>query len=203
MYRRRGKKIYKRKRTYRRKMTFQKRVRKTVYRMADKKYQDVAISQEVGVSGYYFNLTSAIDSGSGNNQRIGNKINLRYVCLRLNLNSQNEDGIFMRVAVVRQRSAGLNLAALPTGSNADSAFIDIERFEILGDTVYSLGDADANGMNKKFYKRTFRIMKQLIYDDNIGTNQITNQIGLFLWSNDIVTTGLNVVGNVRMYYTDV
>lgn len=205
MFRRR--KFFRKKRTYsNRKRTFRrfvKKVKKATTAIAEKKYRDFTINQAVGVSGLLLNLTNTIPSGVNWNERIGNKIRVRYVTWRLSLFSNNEDLIFIRVALVRGRTAALAIGDLPIGAGSEGTFIDIEKWEVLSDAVFTLGDSDTDGRNKKFYRFTKKIFKDVTFDSNVTGTGISNPLYLYLWTSDVVLTSSNVLGNIRTTFVDI
>lgn len=205
VYRRRFKRSYRRRtRGYRRRSyrRYARRVFKAVNSLAEKKYNDYIVENAVGTSGTLSRILYGIEQGTGQNQRIGNQIMNRYVKMRLQINSQDEDGIYFRVALLRARTSGAQLSTLPSGANAHTAMIDIDVFEILYDRVFSLGDADTNGKNKQFINKTVRIMKRNIWNAPAANTIVTNELLLYTWSNDVITTGFNCQGTVRIYFTD-
>lgn len=122
---------------------------------------------------------------------------------RFDLFSSNEDGIYFRIALLRGRSSGLTITAVPSLAGALTQFIDTERFEIISDVTYSLGDLDTNGMNKRFHRRTHRVMKTVIFDNGNTDQVITNPYFYWIWTNDVISTGENFRGVIRIYYTDI
>lgn len=197
---RRRKTGYNRRRTFKR---FVKKVRKATTAFAEKKYRDFGINAAVSTTGVLLGLTNAIPTGNSNGERIGNKIRSRYCTWRLSLFSTNEDLTFIRVALLRGRTAGLTIGDLPSGTSAESTMIDIEKWEVISDKVFSLGDSDTDGRNKVFYRRTIKMFKDITYDSNVTGTGITNPYFMWIWTSDVLTTSNNVVGTIRNTYVDI
>lgn len=205
MFRRR--KIFKRKGFFRKtRQTFKRfvrRVKKATTAIAEKKYRDFGINATVGINGLLIPITNAIPSGVNVGERIGNKIRVRYFTWRLSLFSNNEDVLYIRIALLRGRTAGLAIGDLPFGSGALTTYIDIEKWEVLNDSVFNLGDSDTDGKNKRFYKGVKKIFKDVTFDNaSTGTGTV-NPYYLYIWTNDVLLTGPNVIGNFRTTYVDI
>lgn len=203
------KRNFKRRVTFRKKSfkRFAKRVNKAVCYKAEKKYVDFGFENAIGNSGILVNLTEIITNGSQIQNRIGNKIKLRYLKIKFSLDSANEDLFFGRFAILRGRTAGLTGADVPTGDGAYIQFFDIEKFEIVWERTFNLGDTDINGRNKTFFNKTLRIFKEIMFNTGVVApavlSPVTNPYFLYYWTNDVVLTTNNVRGVVRMYFNDI
>lgn len=182
---------------------FRKSVRKTVYQMQEKKFMDYPIDSGVSITGFAVDLLQQIAQGPSRQQRIGNRVSIRWILPRLTFFSNGEDLMFARMAIVRARTAGLNATAFPSGANAQNSFMDIERFEVLFDKTWSLGDSDTDGRNKLMCKTPIKIMKSAMFDTGAINSLLTLNLWVWFWTSDIVTTGSNVQGQLRIYFNDV
>lgn len=175
---------------------------RAVNSFAEKKYYDMPLEGSIGTSGFLTSVLVPIVQGTTSSTRIGNKIKVRYIIWSIDLDSENETELYWRIALLRSRTAGLVLADVPSGETGHIQFIDIEKWEIISDKTFSLGSTDGTGENKVLYKRSHRIFRTIVYDQG-SAQPITNNFYIWGWTNDVVTTGTNIRGNARVYYTDV
>lgn len=208
MYRRRNRSYRRKRKTFRRRgyKKWASKVYKAVASKAEKKWADFIITASVSTGGVITEVTQGIINGTGQENRIGHVIHLRYLRNRFILTSNGEDLLFVRIALLRGRAAALGLSDVPTGANAIREQFDIDKWDVLWDHTYNLGDADTDGRNKAMMIKTTKIMRKVVWDRNQTTGTfpaVVNPIYFYSWSSDVVTTGTNVDGVVRMYFTDI
>lgn len=137
---------------------FQRKVMRAVNNGAEKKCFGMGASN-VPTSSSYFSLLSDVAEGTSDEQRVGNKIFIRYFKFRFLFATNGQSRCNFRLMVVRDRGA-------PTGSPAVPAtivdFIDYKRYQIIWDQTWELAklveDASASSRNHVIEK-TLRIMK--------------------------------------------
>jgi len=180
----RRRKIFKRRRVFRRKAfkRFARRVYKAVTYKAEKKILDTtATDVAINTTGYLICLNQVVQQASKIG-RIGNKIKERYLKLKLSI-VQNSAQLFSdryRIAILRGRTAGLALGDCPTSTITQP--FDIDKWHILRDNMYTLGNSSNDGQNIKQHSWTVRLGgKEVIYNDGVSVSPITNPLYLFVW----------------------
>lgn len=166
----------------------------------EKKYTDQPLgSTAITNTGTLYEWTN-IAGGAGYNVRVGNKIRIRYLRLACAINSNGVNGIYMRVSVVRARTKGLVIGDCPTFDQ--NQFWDVDKWHVMYDKVYSLGNSDVDGRDRYNIHRTFKVFKDCQYDSAVSTSVVTNPMYLFFWSNDTIAPSPYITGYIRTTFSD-
>lgn len=185
---------------------FVRRVNSAVRAVAEKKtvliYFVDATAVQAGTDALFPCLNGNIATGTTRETRIGNKIFGRYLKIRLAFSSNAVNNIIVRISLVRGRTAqgSLTVANTPTGSITQ--FWDIEKFHVVLDTFITLNGADDSGNTEFVWNRTFKIMKQMVFDDSTANTLITNPYFLYITSNDSVLPSPIVTARVLFTFND-
>lgn len=210
MFRRRGRRNFKRRRGGRRGgyKRFVRKVRSAMSTAMEKKYFDTELASITVQTGGVLIQTSAIwgipnGHTAGVTQiqcRTGNKVRLRYLKLNLSFFANGINNCKFRMAVIRGRTAGLGLGDCPLSS--ENAFWDIDKWHVYTDRVWELGSSDANGMDQVTIRQTYKIFKEAQYDTAVNTTGTTNPVYVFLWANDAVIPSPIAAGFCRQTFSD-
>lgn len=207
MVRRYAKKSYRRKRTIRRKtkrMSFGSRVKKVVNRIAETKYKDYysgSVSVQYSPDQYRKNLWAEVRSGAGQGQREGVKIQATWLRMRMELNANGQDSIFIRLLYLQWKGMGI-IPQITTLPDNYLSYVDQELWTVIKDQVYNMGNGLADGRNKRFVQWWIKINRTITYDADDSGDYAKPAIFVAM-SNDAVVPSPFLILNARMYFKDI
>lgn len=184
-----------------RSMMFNRRVRRVVRKMSETKYVDFeygVFSVQAPPDPALVDCLANIANGTGRNQKVGLKIFVRYLRFNILLDTNGQPDIYMRMSLVQAKTNGLTASSFLSTANG---FWDLERFNVISDQWFNMGDSAENGMDKRIFTKTFRVMKTFTYD---STTAATPFLPLYLvfYSNDSVVPSPTLVITSRITFND-
>lgn len=159
----------------------------------------------------YIVVAPTIVRGTDGNQRIGNKVFIRYLVFKFILDTNNTGTNEIRISFVWPRDKTYaSLANCPT-SNLLAEW-DTEKFIILYDKILVMGQPLNPTVNAyqyqnarpttKYIYRSHKIMKSFEFD-NTTNSPIESFPFMFLWSVDALLPSPIVFYNTKITFTDV
>lgn len=204
-YRYRKKNYRRKRRTVRRykRTTFGQRVKKTLFRYAESKYQDYNSGNvTIGAGTRMFTVDPMqLAAGAGQGQRIGNKVYVTWIHVKIDVNSNAQPNEYIRFGFYRWKG----FAAIPDNTFLPTdhlAFADQEEWTIIRDKVFNVGDGGADGRNKVFKSMWIKINKTIQFDSP-AVNTYAKPFIMFLNSNDGALPSPNGYLYFRIYFKDI
>lgn len=198
----RRRKSFRRKSKFRRRggRTFVKKVKRVIQSQAEKKYIDVAADNTSFQSGVDQLIINPLPLGTGaqTSQRLGNKIFLRWIRVKLFLQSNGINDIAYRVAVVQARSNGFLNSDFPS---LPWNLFDQERFIVYKD-VDGVLNATPNGTPNRYLNVWVRVMKKMTFDSAASTIPFLPYY-ITICCNDSTLPSPIANYAIRSYFTDV
>jgi hypothetical protein len=180
----RRKRYFRKRRVFRKKAfkRFARRVYKAVTYKAEKKILGITVTaQAINNSGYLL-LLNQVTQGVQKNQRIGNKIKERFLKIKMSI-AQNTANLFSdryRLAIVRGRTSGLAIGDAPISTLTQPW--DIDKWHVLRDSMFTLGNSSNDGNNIRNHDWTVRLGgREIMYNDSVSVSPVTNPLYLFIW----------------------
>lgn len=230
-------KYAKARRTYRRKPYAKKATKSTkkyirkvavsaVRRIAETKTYFTTISstfQPLNVQFYAWNVFYNIGQGTGDNNRIGDKIQAKYAQIRMNVFpgglASSEQQTTVRVLVVHSRFQASN-GTLPVtwqlwsgdpvikSGTAINGFVDTEKFTVVSDRRYQINPLNnTNARPDRYINVNIPLKnKSIQYNgDNSGYLKWKNMyvmVALYNRGNTITSTDVNIAASFRLMFKD-
>lgn len=185
------------------------RTTKMMATMQEKKRLSIQTSTTLDNAGQIYTLSYPI-KGTGQNQRIGEKIFARYWNQRIVLKNIAGTGASMvRIAVVGWRNDRTQPAIGDFPTNSMAQQFDLDKFIVVSDQSYSIGGfASSTTINSGapstiFWKRSLKLFKNLNFD-SANANPNENVYYIFLWSDNLVATAqkISLETDANFTYTD-
>lgn len=201
-----------RRRGYRRKYRrggLKKMVKRVIDSRLETKYVDLDIGGTASTSGIHFvnfNSPTAITQGTGNNQRIGNRIKL--LGFRYQIEANAGDNFNVCRLMFLHRFSGASLGANPVAITALLGPVNTDAFRVLRDYLTELryvpvnGAVDASVPQSKFYKGYIKFPKIIEYTPGASDPTRGGMVGLQFHSDSTLAPNPGIGGYVRLYYKD-
>lgn len=181
------------------KSRFRRRVIRAVNSFSDKKVKYFTrYNESVNNSGSLYHPLEDINVGSAENERIGNKIFLRYVKVQWEMFDNASATLSYRFSVVQRRDNAIGLSQAPTTNTAQPW--DLSRWVVLYDMPFRL---DSTELQNRTFSKVFKIMKSVTYDASFNTiTNMPNDVSFFFWSADVVVPSPILNFGVTITYND-
>lgn len=203
MFRRRFKFKFRRQRRYRRRPTFGKRVRRVIMRTAETKfcnYSGVISPVQEGPDQYSLGISSIIETGTNKDKRIGNKIFMRGIHMKMALDSNGIDDVYIRVLLLKAKGVPTTVTNTDLPQTIND-FVDREKWETYWDKTINLGLSSDNGRDKTFINKFVKVNRNVLYDNPTGSSNLP-----FLFvalSNDAVLPSPTINFSCRIFFKDI
>lgn len=198
------KRYFKRRRNYRRKFksSFVKKTKYAINKLAEKKTHFVVVNGgDINAQWLVTRPIAGMGQGTQKNQRVGNKVFIRYINARFRIDQNSSDTPYVRVLFVRPRTNALANGDLPGLAHVHA---DLQLFDILYDRMHYFGipNTPQTGLEEKIVSKTFKIMKSVIFNDTV-TNPVVNDHWLCFWSPDLIAPSPLLYAEICTTFTDV
>lgn len=183
--------------------SFTRRLKRGLNSVAEKKYmyRDVG-NTSVQNAGLLINVND-IAQGSTKYTRVGNKVQSRFLKVRMSVFANTVNQTVCRFAVIRGRTYGLTVGDCPT--NDAWQMFDTDKWEVIYDKLFSFFYDNSVTYTPwaKHFTLTFNLKKYSLVFNDTNTPPVTNPIYVYVWANDSVLPSPFIQGSYVYTFTDV
>lgn len=175
-------------------------VNKTLNKRIEKKWYDLSINHAATTAGALYDITSSIQQGTANGQRVGDKIKAISAFMRVTVDGQDSPGNLTRVMIVQGKKV-LALSDMPSIHGA----INSDKMKILYDRLTFQEPATGTAGNKycSILENEIFLRSTIDFQSNTGTlGDTVNGIYLYTVSDSLAPTHPGVAGFIRIKYRD-
>lgn len=186
-----------------RRNTFEQKVKKVMNKMAEKNFNDQQMIRNNVTDVLEQQSFTNIQAGTGNTDRIGNKIALRKFKVRYVLTLNNSSAFSLTRVFILQWLEDVQPANVPTVFQLMPTYeAAIRKYKVLYDETHQL----SLGVNENLIRQFDISAKQfspIEWSDSTGNSVISGNIEMYVISTNATTDAVDFLASTRLYWTDI